>query len=336
MPNNIDVSIIVPAYNEEKVISDCLNSLLALDYPKNKYEIIIINDGSTDKTADIINDFVKTYPNIVLLSKENGGKASAQNLGLKHASGRFILIVDADAVVEREWISKILKDLKDFDVVLGSYFAKETNTWLERMQNAHYLIKFKFGGFKGRPAIGVNNGFRREVVEKIGYFNESKTSITGDFIKRSEEAGFKINFDPEITVFTKCTKNVSDFLKQKLRWREDFLDYLKGEKITFSDFLGLAFTVGLSFILFVSFFLSVLLLNYRYFLFSFIGIFLIDFLLYVKPFLRMCNDNKEKYYAKYFMGYLLFEMVIRLVLIPYLVYRLVMPRRKPTFETKRG
>lgn len=330
----VDTSIIVPAYNEEKVISDCINSLLALDHPQNKYEILVVNDGSTDKTTEIIRDFAAKYPNIILLSKENGGKASAQNLGLKHANGGFILITDADAVVERDWISEMHKDLEDFDLVLGSYFAKETNTWLERMQNALYLIKFKFGGLKGRPAIGVNNGFRREIVDKIGNFNESKTSITGDFIKRAEKAGLKIHYNPEIAVFTKCTKNIKGFVKQKLRWREDSLSYLKGEKITFSDISGLGYTVGLSFILFVSFFLSILLLNYQYFLFSFVGVFLISFLLYAKPFITMCN-SEEKKYAKYFLGYILFEMIIRLMLIPYLAYRLIKPRKRPTFEAKR-
>jgi cellulose synthase/poly-beta-1,6-N-acetylglucosamine synthase-like glycosyltransferase len=331
----VGISIIVPAYNEEGVISDCLNSLVNLNYPKNEYEIIIVNDGSTDKTADVVNSFVKTYPNVVLLSKENGGKASAQNLGLKQASGRYILITDADAVVRRDWISKMLKDLEDFDMVQGSYFAKETNTWLERVQNAHYLIKFEFGGLKGRPAVGVNTGFRKEVVEKIGNFNESKTSITGDFIKRAEEAGFKHYFNPEITVLTKCTKSIKGFLKQKLRWREDSLSYLKGEKITFSDLPALGYTVGLSFILFVSFFLSILLFKYQYFLFSFAGVFLVSFLLYAKPFLKMCNDSKEKQYAKYFIGYLYLEMVIRLILIPYLAYRLIKPRKRPTFEAER-
>ena len=334
--HEINVSIIVPAYNEEREISYCLNSILALDYPKNKYELIVVNDGSTDETVDIVNTFVEKYSNIILLSKENGGKASAQNLGLGHANGRFIFITDADAVVERDWISKMLKDLEDFDMVLGSYFAKETNTWLERMQNAHYLINFKFGGVKEIPTIGVNNGFRKEVVEKIGNFNESKTSITGDFIKRAGETGFKIHFDPEITVFTKCTTSINGFLKQKLRWREDSLNYLKGETITFSDLPGLGYTVGLSFILFASFILSILLLNHQHFLFSLIGVLLISFLLYAKPFLKMCNDSKEKQYAKYFLGYLLFEMIIRMALIPYLTYRLIRPRKKPTFEARRG
>ena len=330
----VDVSIIVPTYNEEKVISDCLNSLLALDYPKDKYEIIVVNDGSTDKTVGIVNVFAKTYPNVVLLSKENGGKASAQNLGLKHANGCFILITDADAVVESDWIFKMLKNLEAFDIVLGAYYAKETDTLLEKIQNAHYLIKFKFGGLKGRPSIGVNNSFRKEVVDKIGNFNESKTSITEDFIKRAGEAGFKYYFNPDIIVFTECTKSIKGFLKQKLRWRESSLSYLKGEKVTYSDLPGLGYTVGLSFILFVSLFLSIFLLNYQYFLFSFIGIFLISFLLYAKPFLKMCN-SEEKQYAKYFMGYLLFEMIIRMILMPYLAYRLVRPRKKPTFDARR-
>ena len=335
MSDKIYVSIIVPAYNEEKIISECLNSLLAIDCSVNKYEIIVVNDGSTDRTAEIVKDFADKYPNIILLSKENGGKASAQNLGLKHANGRFILITDADAVVEKDWISNMLKDLEEFDVILGSCYAKDTDSWLEKIQNADYLISYKFSGLKGRPAIGVNNGFKKEVVDKIGNFNESKTSITGDFVKRAEEAGLKIFFDPQIVVFTKCTKSIKGFLKQKLRWRENSLNYLKGEKITFPDLLGLGYTIGLSFILFVAFYLSILLLNYRYFLFSFVGVFLISFLLYAKPFLRMCNESKEKQYAKYYIGYLLLEMVIRLILIPYLTYRLIRPRSKPTFEAER-
>ncbi len=331
----INVSIIVPAYNEEKIISDCINSLLELDYPKDKYEIIIVNDGSIDKTADVVGVFAKTCQNVILLSKKNGGKASAQNLGLKYANGKFILITDADAVVEKKWVLKMLNNLEKYDVVLGAYYAKNTDTLLEKIQNAHYLIKFMFGGLKGRPSIGVNNGFRKEVVEKIGNFNDSKTSITSDFIKRAVEAGFKIYFDPEIVVYTRCTKSFNGFLKQKLRWKEESLNYLKGEKITFSDLLGLGYTVGLSFILFLSFIISILLLNYQYFLFYLSIIFLFSFLLYAKPFLRLSNNSKEKHYAKYFLGYLLFEIVIRMILIPYLMYRLIKPRKKPTFEAMR-
>jgi len=329
-----EVSIIVPAYNEERVISDCINSLLALDYPKEKYEIIIVNDGSTDRTVDIVNEFAKDYKNITLLSKENGGKASAQNFGLKYSTGRFVLITDADTVVERDWISKMLKDLKKFDIVIGAYYARDPDTWLEKVQNAHYLIKFKFGGLKGRPSVGTNIGFRKEVVRKIGSFNESKTSVTEDFIRRAEEAGFKIHFNPKIVVFTKCTTNIKDFLKQKLRWRENLLSYLRGEKITFSDLLGLGYTFGLSFILFVSFFLSILRLNYQYFLFSFVSIFLISLLFYSKPLLSMYK-SEESYYVKYFMIYLLLEMIVRMILIPYLTYRLIKPRKKPTFNTRR-
>lgn len=332
--SRMDVSIIVPAYNEEKEISDCINSLVALDYPKDKYEIIIVNDGSTDKTVYIVNFFANNYQNIILLSKENGGKASAQNLGLKYANGRFILITDADAIVEKKWISKMIKNLEKYDLVLGPAYAKDPNTWLEKIQNALYLIKFKFSGLRGIPSVGVNNGFRKEVVEKIGVFNESKTSTTGDFIKRAKKAGFKIYFDPESVVFTKCTKSIIGLLTQKLRWRESSLNYLKGEGITFMDFLRLGYGVGLSCILFISFFLSILFLNYKYLLFSFAIIFFVGFLLYAKSFLKMLN-SKERRYAKYFIGYLLFEMIIRMVLIPYLIYRVIKPRNKPTFEANR-
>jgi len=334
--SEINVSVIVPAYNEETVISDCLNSLMELDYPKNKYEVIVVNDGSTDKTTEIINDFLKNYSNIILLSKENGGKASAQNIGLESAKGEYILITDADAVVKMNWILKMTGNLKNYDIALGSFFAKETNNWLEKIQNAHYLIKFKFGGVKGIPPSGVNIGFRTEIINKIGTFNESKTSITKDFINRAQKCGLEINFDPEIVVFTKCTKSFSELLKQKLRWRESILADLKREQITFFNILSLGYTYILSFLLLISFILSIFFFDFQLFMFAIVSIFLISFLLYVKPFLRLCSNTEERMYAIYFILYLFFEIIIiRLAIIPYLIYRLIKPREKPTFEGNR-
>ncbi|WP_155937490.1 glycosyltransferase family 2 protein, partial [Methanoculleus sp. MH98A] len=98
-------SIIIPAHNEEMVLGECLNSIIDVDFPRTQYEIIIVDDGSTDRTSDIATLYQTKYENVIALSKPNGGKASAQNHGLRSARGKYVLVTDADAVVNRDWVS---------------------------------------------------------------------------------------------------------------------------------------------------------------------------------------------------------------------------------------
>jgi len=334
MKENPDVSIIIPAYNEENLIASCLDSLLNQDYQKDRYEIIVVNDGSTDQTKNIIERYTFKYSNLILINKDNRGKASAQNFGLKYAKGKYILITDSDAIVEKKWISKMVNDLVKYDIVIGSYYSKENHKLLEKIQNSHYLIKFKYGGLKGRPCIGVNNGFRKSVIVSIGNFDESKTSVTDDFIKRAEDIGLKIYFNPNIVVLTKCTTNIHGFLKQKLRWNEGPLLSIKNGNMNFIDFLGLIYIGGLSLILFISLLLSLVSLDPRYFLLSDVITFTIIFFFYLKPFVKLCK-SQDNSYAVFFVGYIFIEIVVRTLLIPYYVCLLIQPRKKPTFESNR-
>ncbi len=321
----VHVSIIIPAYNEEKVLKECLNSIALLDFPRDQHEVILVDDGSNDNTANILQSFRKEHIHFKVISKENGGKASAQNLGLKYARGDYVFITDADAVVEKDWINKMLNSFNNVDMVIGSYYAYNPKTWLEKCQNAHYLIKFKYGGVKGTPSAGVNNAFRKDIVNKIGYFDETKTSITGDFIRRAQDAGLKISYDPDIFVYTKATNNIRGFFKQKLRWRE------AGS----SSVTGFCYTHGLSYILFGSLLIGIYLQNIWYFVITFMAVYMLSFSIYLMPFFKMAIDEKDRYYAKYFILYELVEMSIRLVLPLHLAYRLIWPRRKPTFEAER-
>lgn len=332
--NQIDVSVIIAAYNEENEISMCIDSLLRVDFPIDKFEIIVVNDGSTDNTEFIVKEYAKIHSNIKLITKNNGGKASAQNVGLKYSLGKYILITDADAIVEKNWISKMVNGLEKNDVVIGVYYSKENKSLLEKIQNSHNLVKFKFGGFKGRPSIGVNNGFHKSIIKSIGNFDESKTSVTDDFIKRAEKFGLNIFFDPSIVVLTRCTTNINGILKQKLRWYEGSFRYLKGEKGTFIDFLGFFYIGVLSLILFISLFLSLLSFNFTYFFISYVTIFITIFLFYLQPFVKLCKSN-EKSYAIFFVGYIFLEMIVRILLIPYYIRLFIKPRKKPTFKANR-
>lgn len=117
------VSIIIPVYNVEKYLERCLESILNNTY-KN-IEIILVNDGSTDNSQNIINEYVKKYPNLVIGKvQENQGPAEARNVAMDMATGEYIMFIDSDDFVEKDYIEKYLEPLDDddYDLIIGGYY----------------------------------------------------------------------------------------------------------------------------------------------------------------------------------------------------------------------
>ena len=111
MPN---LSVIVPVYNTEKYIKKCLDSLTKL----SDTEIIVINDGSTDKSEDVINEYAKKQGNIVYYKKENTGIADTRNFGIEHSTGKYIMFVDSDDYIQQDILDKLSVYMKDnIDVI---------------------------------------------------------------------------------------------------------------------------------------------------------------------------------------------------------------------------
>lgn len=108
-------SIIVPAYNTEKYIDKCLDSIFSNTY-KN-FEVIIVNDGSTDKTESIIKKYIKKYDNIIYIKQKNMGLSMARNNGIKKATGDYLLFIDSDDYVEENLLENINKNIDDLDVL---------------------------------------------------------------------------------------------------------------------------------------------------------------------------------------------------------------------------
>lgn len=115
--NNLSVSIIVPVFNGEAYIQKCINSLIKQTY--ENIEIIIINDGSEDKTESICSIFEQKYENIKLLNKVNEGVTVARLCGIKQAKGKYISFVDADDWIENDYVEKMMNYLSDADIVVG-------------------------------------------------------------------------------------------------------------------------------------------------------------------------------------------------------------------------
>lgn len=106
---SLKLSIIVPVYNVEKYLERCVDSLLHQDIDKSEYEIILINDGSTDRSFEIAQQLKRKHPNIVLLSQENKGQSAARNVGLNIAKGKYILFVDSDDFIECNVVGKLIE-----------------------------------------------------------------------------------------------------------------------------------------------------------------------------------------------------------------------------------
>lgn len=127
IPPQIFLSFIVPVYNTEPYLDECLHSLLEQDIPLDRYEIICVNDGSTDGSLEILRRFEAEYPNIIVIDKENGGVTTARNAGLFRANGEFIWYIDADDLIFANCLSELqtLAHQAEFDRLIVSNYLCE-------------------------------------------------------------------------------------------------------------------------------------------------------------------------------------------------------------------
>lgn len=121
------LSIIIPVYNVEKYIERCLKSVVDQDLPENEYEIIVVNDGSTDNSGKIIEDISKKYSNIIIHNQENSGLGGARNKGIKLAKGNYIWFIDSDDFVEKNCLDLLISKSFENDVDVLSFEFGCTN-----------------------------------------------------------------------------------------------------------------------------------------------------------------------------------------------------------------
>jgi len=189
------ISVVVPMYNSQDTIESCLDSLVNLDYPKNIYEIIIVDDNSTDKSVDIVRSFVYANENIKLLrqSKSKKGPAAARNLGIRRAKGEILAFTDSDCIVPRGWLKRIsnyFEKNSEVSAIGGSLIARSSNRFIT---NCEGMISDCIG-HKAKIAT-PNAAFRKNCIGKAGLFNESMVSGEDpDLVWNIEKAGFKVVF----------------------------------------------------------------------------------------------------------------------------------------------
>ena len=223
------VSVIVPCYNEEKSIEKTVNSLLELDYPKDKFKIIVVDDGSKDKTWEIAQKF-NGVPNVKLIHKENGGKYTALNLGLKEVDTEFFSCLDADSIVDPKAMKKIMKYFSDPDTmaVIPSALVTTPTNIIQKAQKAEYnmavLNKKVFsllGGLHVTP--GTLAIYRKKVVDMIGEFKDGHNGEDMEMAFRMQKNHLKIVQCREAFVYTIPPDSIKMLYKQRVRWLSAFL-----------------------------------------------------------------------------------------------------------------
>lgn len=230
-------SIIVPAYNTEEYIDKCLKSIFSNTY-KN-FEVIIVNDGSTDKTEDIINKYIKKYDNIIYIKQKNMGLSLARNNGVKKATGDCLLFIDSDDYVEKNLLENINKDIDDLDVLryqLNMVFNDKIIPYGEKEFNVtngidafEKIVRYKFIEMAALYVINrkyyLDNNFMFEKdvyhedygllplviatakkVKSINYLGYNYVQRDGSIMSSNDTEKMKKKMDDMLFLFTKAIK----------------------------------------------------------------------------------------------------------------------------------
>ncbi|MBT2733637.1 glycosyltransferase [Bacillus sp. ISL-7] len=218
------VSVVIAAYNEEKVICKTVDSILSSDYPA--FEILIIDDGSKDDTAGVVQETYANHPLIRLIKKTNGGKSSAVNLGFKEANGEIVVALDADTLIAENAISLLVNHFKNEKVaaVSGNVKVGNKGNLLTNWQHIEYVTGFNLErrAFAALNCITVVPGaigaWRKTAVEEAGYFQEDTLAEDTDITLTLLRQGKKIEFEEKAYAFTEVPEDIKSLAKQRYRW----------------------------------------------------------------------------------------------------------------------
>lgn len=255
------ISVIIPTYNRKEMLKKCLKSVLSVNYPKYRYEVIVIDDGSTDGTYEFLMEVAKEHQNLRILRQENRGPAAARNLGIRNAKGEILFFTDDDCVVPKDWIKIFLEVFEEYPEIAGvGGYLEAPNEILKSNIFARYeslmseiLYKprstgFYIGGVE-TPCVVTNNcAYKKEVLKEVGGFDENFSVAAGedaDLKLRICLKGYKLAYVPiKVEHYHEYTFN--RFIKQTItrkrgdiyfmqKWSKYLEERRKKEGIKYKD-----------------------------------------------------------------------------------------------------
>jgi len=199
------ISIIIPTYNRAELLSKCINSLIKQDYPKNKYEIIVVDDGSSDNTKELAENFIKKYKNIQYINHpKNRGVAASRNTGIKKAKGDLFAFLDNDCIASKNFLKNI-----DFEFNNGNILCLQGKI---NLVYSNILTKTIHLNFRRTSIYTPNFVIRRKIFNKIGLFDENLTrGVDVDYGIRLKNH-YKIYYNDNVIVNHYHRYDITNFL----------------------------------------------------------------------------------------------------------------------------
>jgi cellulose synthase/poly-beta-1,6-N-acetylglucosamine synthase-like glycosyltransferase/peptidoglycan/xylan/chitin deacetylase (PgdA/CDA1 family)/spore germination protein YaaH len=218
------VSVVVPAYNEELVIKNTINSLLQSDY--ENYEIIVIDDGSTDKTSEIVREQFSQNERVRLFSAAAGGKAAALNVGLRYAKGEIVIALDADTLFAPQTVGALARRFYDprMGAVAGNAKVGNRINIVTRWQALEYITSQNMDrrAFASLNCITVVPGavgaWRRELIEEAGGFQSDTLAEDQDLTLRVRRMNHNIGYEEDAIAWTEAPDTLHTLARQRFRW----------------------------------------------------------------------------------------------------------------------
>ena len=233
------VAVVIPAYNEAKVICNTVNSLLVSS--RSDFDIIVIDDGSTDETAEVVREAYANDPRVKLLQKTNGGKASAANFALARCNAEVVIFIDGDTVFDVDAISKLVRHFSDPSVGAVAGFALVGNrvNILTKFQSVEYIVgqcldRRAFAYLNANGVVpGAIGAWRRAALTGVGGYATDTLAEDADATFSIIRNGWKVVFEPEAEARTEAPETLQSFLKQRYRWMFGMLQVVSKHRAAF-------------------------------------------------------------------------------------------------------
>ncbi|MDE2499989.1 MAG: glycosyltransferase [Alphaproteobacteria bacterium] len=241
----LPVSVIIPAYNEEKVIVSTVTRILKSDY--RDVEIIVVDDGSQDGTAKVLHENFGNEAKVTLISVPNGGKAKALNIGVARATGEIVVALDADTEFDHDTISRLVRWFADPKVGAVAGNAKVGNrvNMITRWQALEYIVaqnleRRALDALETFTVVpGAVGAWRRAVLVETGGFPTDTLAEDQDLTIALQRAGYRVRFDDTAVAWTEAPATVRGLARQRFRWAYGTLQCLwKYRGMTFNPRYG--------------------------------------------------------------------------------------------------
>ncbi|MCH8034922.1 MAG: glycosyltransferase family 2 protein [Bacteroidetes bacterium] len=236
------ISIIIPAFNEAKILEKTIESLLKLNY--SNYEIIIVNDGSTDETKEVAEELIGfrngiySQIKVSLINKSNSGKANSLNAGIQVSRAEFILCMDGDSQLSPDSLRMAVRHFTNPEIgaVAGNVKVQNRGSFLTDLQALEYIegLNMARSAQSYMKLVNIIPGpiglFRREAIESAGYYTNDTFAEDADLTLRILSKGWKIYYEPKAISYTEAPTGLRQLLKQRYRWTRGILQSIRKHK----------------------------------------------------------------------------------------------------------